>query len=79
MVIRLRRFVSRRCGGGSRVIRSQAQCVRIKGKREIADAVCRTDQCASMEPWSRDLHQQSDKGKNDAKACALASAPRARR
>jgi hypothetical protein len=65
MVIRLRRFVSRCCGGRRPVIRSQAQCVRVKSKGEIADAVCRTDQYRSMEPWSRELHQESDKGKND--------------
>jgi hypothetical protein len=76
IVIRSRRFVSRCCGDGRRVIRSQAQCVRVKGKGEIADAVCWTDQCTSMESRSRDLHQQSEKGKNDAKAWALASAPR---
>ena len=68
IVIRPRRIVSRRCGNARRVIRSQAQCVRVKGKGEIADAVCWTDQCTSMEPRSRDLHQQSDKGKNDTKA-----------
>ena len=49
MVIRLRRFVSRCCGDGHRVTRSPAQCVRVKGKGEIADAVCRTDWGASME------------------------------
>ena len=68
IVIGCRRFVSRCCRDGRRVIRSQAQCVRVKAKGEIADTICWTDQCTSMKPRSRDLHQQSDKGENDTKA-----------
>ena len=79
VVIRLGRFVSRCCGNGRGVIRGQAQCVRVKGKGEFADAICQTDRGASMESRSRALHQQSDDGKNNTEARASAPAPLERR
>ena len=79
IVIRLRRFVSRCCGNGRGVIRSQAQCVRAKVNGEFADAVRWTERCTSMESWSRALHQQSDHRENNTKARAFPPAPLERR